>query len=406
MVAETAQYLMEVAQEFNARAFMLGKLLGKEEINQEPKQWFLDIDIPKLNIENLISQNKEIEFKVAKEKHNMPPKYADGTFTENFNGRIGYYKYRFYHNTKDYYVYGKSKNECFEKRFKKTHSIIHDIAKDNKKNAVLTLTSWIHRYFENYRRNKCSHNEQLKYKKYINEIEMHFGNVPLKKISSEQIQIFINLFESTPRKMKRIAQFIKPAFDKAFALQHVKHDPCRAVDTPQYTPKHFPVITFAEQRLILENILNPKYKELFMFCCCTGLRIGEAINAIPNIDYENNIVYVLDEDTKTKKHRREIPILPNVFEKTLLEAVSSKRAAQNYFSNLFKRLGLQAVTHSTRVTFISICMFININHKQIQEWSGHTHMAMTIDTYAKILRKDGTTPILDYLFKLKEHLEL
>jgi len=124
----------------------------------------------------------------------------------------------------------------------------------------------------------------------------------------------------------------------------------------------------------------------YRFCCCTGLYISETVNAIPNIDYENI----------------EIPILPNEFNKTLLDNTNCIRAMQNYFTKPFAQLNIKAVTHLFKVTFISICIYLNINPKQVQEWVGHSNIAMTLDTYAKLLKHDGTTLILEYIKSLKK----
>ena len=143
-----------------------------------------------------------------------------------------------------------------------------------------------------------------------------------------------------------------------------------------------------------------------MLCCCTGMRISEALNALPHIDFESNMIKVVDEDTKTKKHKRHIPFLPDLINKDkqkLLLSITSRHSASHYFRDFFKELGIEATLHSFRVTFISCCNHLNINPKQIQAWAGHSSITMTYNTYVRLLdKKDGTSPILEYLRRLKE----
>ena len=142
-------------------------------------------------------------------------------------------------------------------------------------------------------------------------------------------------------------------------------------------------------------------------------------------------------DTKTKKHKRSVPYLPELFEvhTTLLArkkpAVSphlgaghdeEKRVPENkqqkylfeditddsskqYFCALYKDLKFDLNRHSTRHTFVSVCTFLGIPPEVIQRWAGHTDLKMTTETYTHKLRK-GTSPILDYLTKLKSTVHI
>lgn len=165
-------------------------------------------------------------------------------------------------------------------------------------------------------------------------------------------------------------------------------------------------ITFAQQRKILKAIDDKKYYNFFCFCCCTGVRVCEALTIkVRDIDKKKHLIKITMCDTTTKKHKRTIPYLPELLKnmdlsgKYLFNDITDDGSKQ-YFYNLYKKLNLDLSRHSTRHTFVSICMFLKIPAEQIQKWVGHTDIKMTTDTYTHILKK-GSSPFLLYLKKLK-----
>lgn len=169
-------------------------------------------------------------------------------------------------------------------------------------------------------------------------------------------------------------------------------------------------ITFKEQRLILKRIDTPKYYNFFYFCCCTGMRACEALSIkTRHIDKKNGVIRILLPDTKTKKHRRAVPFLPELLDSLtpsggfLFPDVTDDGSRQ-YFCKLFKELEMDLSRHSCRHTFISVCSHIKIAENIIQQWAGHTDLKMTTDTYTHSL-SGGTSPILAYLKKLKKTLK-
>lgn len=166
-------------------------------------------------------------------------------------------------------------------------------------------------------------------------------------------------------------------------------------------------ITFSEQCKILKEIDDEKYVNFFYFCCCTGMRVCEALSIkVADIDKKNKVIKIKMCDSKTKKHKRTIPFVPELFSnfdmknKYLFDDITDEGSKQ-YFYKLYKKLNLNLTRHSTRHTFVSICNFIGIDEEQIQEWVGHTNLKMTTETYTHDLDA-GCSPILAYIKKLKK----
>ncbi|MDR3022033.1 MAG: hypothetical protein LBU60_05120 [Clostridiales bacterium] len=339
----------------------------------------------------------------SKKENTMPPQFKDGHFRERQNKKSITLEYRFNHDNKLVSVYGKTEQECFDKRL----SILTDKKKAKKqKTENYTVGSWVQFYFDTFKKSK---NNTLSTNNYILLIKHISQNLPYKidKVSVVQLQEFYNSLKDKPSKQLRISILLKSSFNKALKMRVIKYNPCEILETVSYKSKNHPLLNFEQQRKILKNLTKPKYKFIFMLCCCTGLRIGEVWNL--DFDFNNFLITVKNKDTATKKHQRQIPFLPNNFITkntiNLLKQVKQK-TTKNYFQILFKKLDIKAVFHSTRVTFISVCNYLNINPKQIQLWAGHSSITMTMDTYAKILKHDGTSDILDYLQNLKEFLKL
>jgi integrase len=138
------------------------------------------------------------------------------------------------------------------------------------------------------------------------------------------------------------------------------------------------------------------------------MRLGEAFSiTAADIDYRRNVLSIPLPDTSKKKHRREIPFLPELLPPALSGKLFriSQPAAQTYFKRLFKTLGVNAVPHSFRHTFISVCNSVGVPIKQIQFWAGHRSITTTMNVYAHIL-DHKETPISDYLKRLKNTLGL
>ncbi|MCL2540798.1 MAG: site-specific integrase [Firmicutes bacterium] len=172
------------------------------------------------------------------------------------------------------------------------------------------------------------------------------------------------------------------------------------------TPPSICAINFSAQRKILAAISDPKYRGFFYFCCCTGMRVCEALSIKRgDIDKKNGVIKIKLPDTKTKKHKRNVPYLPELFDdislgKTFIFEDITDDGSKQYFTRLYNALELEFCRHSARHTFISVCAYLGVPTETIQEWAGHTNKKMTEGTYTHDLQK-GTSPVLTYLRKLK-----
>ena len=178
-----------------------------------------------------------------------------------------------------------------------------------------------------------------------------------------------------------------------------------AVEKTNYKKQSYRALEIFEQDLIYNNIKNSKYKKLFFFACCTGIRINRILELErKNFDTERMIINVFKKQRKGYKEYYQVPFTFNLI--TLPESGKifpdiTYNSAKLYFQKLFKKLNIKnAVLYSFRHTFASTCYFAGIKDKYIQSWMGHADITTTLNIYTHLLNK-GSSKILDYIKELK-----
>ncbi|MCL2798425.1 MAG: tyrosine-type recombinase/integrase [Firmicutes bacterium] len=353
--------------------------------------------VPPPHIDKLIV-DKNANFEAAQEE-TMPPIYE--SITVRPRGKKGLLEYRFTYEGKRYSIYARSKKDCWDEYIK----II--TGKKQKSVPAQNFESVAWSWYNRYRKQKQSPRQQEETQKLLHEICETFGAKDIRRITTDELQDYANSLSPTPRKRDVVMCLVKAIFKKS-TPRIIKVDPCSDLELVKHKGKGHPVIQLAQQRSIFEREDSEIHKKIFMAYCCLGTRLSEFFNGLPNIDFQNHIFEVVDEDTSTKKHRRQIPFLSELMNEAdrdeFLKLTS--HGVQQHFSKLFKRIRIKASFHSFRVTFISCCNHIGMNPKQIQRLAGHSSVLMTMDTYAKLLRHDRTSPILEYLKRLMAEYNL
>lgn len=397
--------LLKMAQELtnNAQAEMkiaqaLARYAGRQKAKEPVEGCIINgIEVDFRNIDNL-----SVFMGVAAEGEKMkPPIYQDGSFRQ-----LKYcLEYRFRFNGESHSVYGKTQEECFQKR--------HDIetGKTMPKNA-LTLSKWLNKWVNTYKKPKITIESLEAINRNIKRISDKLGSIQLCQLKTEQIQEFLN---NEPKNNTRIklASVFSDSLQKAFATQKIKHNPYLAVEYRREKSKSYPVLQPDEQLKVYNAVSDKKYKDLFKISICTGMRISELIGLkVNDIDFKNNIITVkqqldrnnrVKEKLKTDAAYRRIDFLPELFDGIdlsnayLFQGISYV-AVRSYFRRLFEKLELKFVLHSFRHTFISNCYYVGIRDKQIQQWAGHSKIEVTLNTYTHILK--GKSPFIDYVKRL------
>lgn len=342
----------------------------------------------------LILKGLTSDFKAVK-GDTMPPRYADGTFRDKKYCK----EYRFMHNGKQYSVGGKTEEICYQKR---TELIAGKIKTKNA--PIITYGQWLDEWNRLYNNKiKDDKNKSLN-EDYIKRIKEKLGDIKLSSLSGIDIQNYL-IGITAENTRDKIYLKIKASLRMAHALGKIKLNPCAAVSIEKHVPEKHRALTFKEQQDIYEA-LNNKYKPLYFFCCCTGLRISEVLElSKSDIDFDGNIIYSRRKKKRGKANVYPIPYLPELLDfyknTDLIFDGYTYNGFKKHLEDVLKKLNIKDISiHCFRHTFASNCYSAGISDKQIQEWLAHETLAMTTDTYTHLIKK-GTSILFEYIKKLK-----
>lgn len=154
-------------------------------------------------------------------------------------------------------------------------------------------------------------------------------------------------------------------------------------------------------------------KDLFVFCCYTGLAFKEMSNLKPE-----HIVKGFDGNEWIRMNREKtskplmIPLLPKAIyiiskyqsEAKLLPIISNQRL-NSYLKEIADIVGLKKnlTHHIARKTFAStVLLFNDVPMEIVSELLGHSKISTTQDYYAKIVNKKLSETMIDLTFKLSK----
>jgi integrase len=361
---------------------------------------------PPAHVDKSITNQKEtisahIEETSVKEIEEMPIwEYISVVIRKN-----GLLKHQFTHNGKRECVYGRSKKECWQER----EGII--AGKKKSKSAgprTYTVEEWITHWYEVWHlaNHKDNHEYNQSIQHHMKKIFAALGTIPLQKLDSSMLQKFFASLN--PGALNICRMIVSSALKIAFNDGITKRNPYASVKIKAPKRESYKALTIADQRFIFNQITNEKYKAVFIYLCCSGMRLKEAINSIPHIDFNNYLLNVVDENKSTKKHKRQVPFMSDMLTAEQWEQLKNAnyQMIQGYFKRFFRKYNLDYVVHSFRHTFASCCYHVGFKDKQIQTWLGHTQIDTTMNIYTTLLQNDGTSPIIEYLKRLKDRLGL
>jgi|GEM_PF-1751890 putative integrase len=347
----------------------------------------------------------------------LPPelKYGKGTLRKRKrttkNGTSIFYEGRVFIDGKQVSVTAKTQAECLEK-------MKALLPKRVKRAPVETLKTWAPRWIERYKAaNKASSLRAIN--DYLTRTVLPaLGNKPLKSLTADDVEKLLKTIEGSNTRQK-VFDIINGCLKRAVDNGLILKNPCAPLVRPKHKRQRRECFDFAAQNAMIETLL-PKYKAVFFFLCCTGLRIGEFLALTYPSDFYDNKIRVCKEmndkgeilnTTKTDKVRY-VPYCAELLEMTFGYNKSADffgkftyNPVKLSFTRAMKRASLSDLTiHSTRHTFASMCYRAGIPDKLIQGMLGHTTLAMTMDTYTHTMAQ-GSSPIFEYIQRLADELK-
>lgn len=334
-----------------------------------------------------------------------------------------FYQGRIYINGKQVSVYGNTQKEClkklkklYEDKQKGQAALPRRMAESKAATLRRTYSDWLDEWAALFKYGKLKPDYLREFKNRVETVRAALGGIALSDMSALEIQRYVN---SLPRRNSTVKIFdvINGSLQKAEDVGVIKRNPCRATERPTYDKQSRRAFELTEQAAMFEA-LDDKYKAVFYFLCCTGLRIGEFLALTPDdVDFNRQTINVRSTMSlktgkagtpKTAAAVRKVFFNGELFTKFDVETLGSYSYSgiKKAFSKVISKLSLKgiSVTHSCRHTYASLLAGVGVPGKVIQKQLGHASITTTFDVYTDILAAGGESPIYLYIEGLKNTL--
>lgn len=310
-------------------------------------------------------------------------KYKNKTIHKNTTCNTWYTRFR--HNGKQYYISGKTQQECYQKLKQTLNNLptqaTTTIPKETKGTKFIDwYTKWLNLFKQDVK------TETLKdYNKYLNKLNNEFRNKNINQITAIEVTELLQK-ETKSRARQKLYEFLKPIFNKAKDYKIIQDNIFDIIEKPKHIKEEGIALTQAQQKEFIKLCDNNQFGNIFKFILYQGLRIGEAL-ALTYQDIKNKNITInkqltpsgIVEHTKNQQSTRTIPLFKKCEKLIDLKNKSNERIFNinyriaNY--NLHKIIDNttlpQISIHDLRHTFITNCKIKNIPEHIIQAIVGH-----------------------------------
>lgn len=361
------------------------------------------------------------------------------------------------------YFYGKTQKEVLNKlteaRNKQNTGRVIDPVK-------ITLGEFLDLWLQEFKKPILRPSTYESYEYIIRlHIKPSLGNILLKDLKPEQVQIYYNqklkngrVDKSTRpdlsvRTIRYIHTILKQALEQAVKNQYIDKNIASLTSIPPKKKKEVRVLSVEEQKHFLEHLCNIRLRAAFQLALASGVRLGELLALQwSDINFEEGTIHItkslrriktfdknsstktaiIFQEPKTESGKRYIPIPPSILlslkehkkkqneEKLLLGECYmdnnlvfctefGKPLEPRNFTRLFysitKKSNLEGVNfHALRHTYATRLLEANEHPKVVQELLGHSSITMTLDIYSHVMPdvKKAAAHKIDFLFAVQE----
>lgn len=348
-------------------------------------------------------------------------------------------------------IWGATKKEVLEK-FKKIQSEVDTGTYIEP--CKMTLSEWLDTYITDY----CTNIKPRTLDSYMTNCSVHIkpvlGNKKLSKLTSLDIQRFYNGLKNaktgeplSPKTIKNIHGTLHKALERARKNGYIPINPADSdyVELPRIQPTEIQPFEDSEVTMLIEELSESNYKNLYLLMLFGGLREGEALGLpIDAIDWENGAIRIKQQLQKNRRTKQFEIISPksnkartvyvsdyvlDLLRDQLKRQEAMKKQACSAWSNPwglvftkedgscispqtiycnFKRRA-KAIgcgdkrVHDLRHSFAVASLRSGDDIKTVQGNLGHHTAAFTLQTYAHItdsMRRDSAARMSNYIEKV------
>lgn len=345
------------------------------------------------------------------------PLTYDGKTIQKRKDRKNSWYIRFYKNSRQITVYGKTQKEVI-KNYKEAKK-----EKPKQKPKEFTLKQWFEKFIELYKTNKFT-DTTIKANEYEFKKLKKIHNVPLKELNQFEIQEIINKIPHVTTR-SRVFILLNAMLEKAYANDLIPKNIMKLVDKPKYKAKEKTALTQEEENMFVYACNQNYYGNYYLICLYQGLRKGEArALKVNDIDFKNNTLRIDESfnthttrtNTKNEQSNRIMPL----FERTkniLQELVKGKNENDLIFNiginkvdkalkDILKNTKIKKhiTTHILRHTFITRCQENNIPLYVVQSWVGHEKGSVITTKIYTHLSNDANKKFVDIINNINKWL--
>jgi integrase len=380
---------------------------------------------------NNATMGNRLKIQVIKKGDNQSPSKEEinlqrGSITKRSDGR---YMGRYYDtDKKQKSVYGKTKQECFDK-LKQVIKELETREDNTRLDKTMLLNNWFEYFVKMFRKNVVKESTLInEVNNYNANIKDTLGVMPISKITPLIVKEFV---ENQPTKHRRQYCYgeLHELYEKMVAYGLVKknimdlfaltnedknksfEEDIDEDDEEKVREKYIP----AEHRTIIFNALRKNEKghqSIFYYVAMimyyTGMRAGEAIGLYyKDFLYDTNQVRINKafnrttqkmSSTKTEAGDRYVPFFDAT--KAILEEMQKDHKFlpnERIFKNINPRsftetlrktskryTGVTYSPHDLRHTFVTNCLEAGADPQTVAKWVGHKSVKVTLSTYAHV----------------------
>ena len=333
-------------------------------------------------------------------------------------GKTWAYRVYYYENGERKYVSQsgfRTKAEAKDASVLKENEML--IGKKFEKDKVL-LGSLMRKWFALFKEGTITQVTKARYMTIIKYVEDEF-NIPLKEVTLEKYQIFLNTLAESRAKgtVKKYHETVRATMEYAIQSKIIMHDPTRGavVKGQEHLTKHEEIkyLNYEEfnalERALLDG-LQPSYatRYVMLLSMYTGMRFGECLGLTWNcINFKNKTIRIdrgFDyrftqefTDGKTRNAKRVIAVSDKLLEILKMIPKDGERLFPIMSNNsvnyaLFRALTRAGINkkitfHALRHTHASILLSQGIQLLTVSKRLGHADPTITLQTYAHILKE-------------------
>lgn len=321
--------------------------------------------------------------------------------------------------------------------------------------SAITLNEWFDEWFTNVKSRKVKETSvNTMRNNFKRTFGFYIGTMKIKDIKPMDVQKAINSMEAagiSNSAMREALGRLRECLEFAVGNQYISSNPCLIVEVPWTfkKAKEEIALTQEEQNMVLNEVEDSWYKELFYFMFLTGVRVGE-LGGLKwsDIDYEKEIISIeralscsycegkkreMLVSPKTVNSVRKIPFIGEMKEilksqkrkqdelrkelgarwrgkgelsdlvfttgmgspcsryivekeiKKVIKRINEKEAVFAVAENRNPKIVRDFHPHSLRHTFATRCFENKMEPKVVQRLMGHSSISVTLNIYTHVL---------------------